>query len=81
MSQESCLLGDLSYHEYQGIVIDPEEKETLARDLGPVNKDLSYHEYQGIVIDPEEKETLARDLGPVNKVRFFIYSHFPCSKL
>nr|XP_053630858.1 protein hu-li tai shao-like isoform X3 [Cherax quadricarinatus] len=38
LSQESLLLGDISYHEYQGIFVNPEEKEKLARNLGPINK-------------------------------------------
>lgn len=38
LSQESCLIGDVSYHSYNGIVIDPEERESLAKDLGPNNK-------------------------------------------
>merc|ERR1719348_1386961 len=38
LSQESCLIGDVSYHSYNGIVIDPEERDSLAKDLGPNNK-------------------------------------------
>ncbi|XP_066939973.1 protein hu-li tai shao isoform X5 [Macrobrachium rosenbergii] len=38
LSQESLLVGDISYHDYQGIFVNPEEKEKLARDLGPINK-------------------------------------------
>ncbi|XP_064114096.1 protein hu-li tai shao-like isoform X5 [Macrobrachium nipponense] len=38
LSQESLLVGDVSYHDYQGIFVNPEEKEKLARDLGPINK-------------------------------------------
>ncbi|XP_071524299.1 protein hu-li tai shao isoform X2 [Panulirus ornatus] len=38
LSQESLLIGDVSYHDYQGIFVNPEEKEKLARDLGPINK-------------------------------------------
>lgn len=37
-SQTAILVGDVSYHNYQGLFVDEEEKETLARDLGPVNK-------------------------------------------
>merc|ERR1719308_745345 len=33
LSQESCLIGDVSYHSYNGIVIDPEESQSIARDL------------------------------------------------
>ncbi|XP_068236650.1 protein hu-li tai shao isoform X2 [Palaemon carinicauda] len=38
LSQESLLVGDISYHDYQGIFINPDEKEKVARDLGPINK-------------------------------------------
>jgi len=38
LSQESCLVGDVSYHSYEGIVVDAAEKERLARDLGVHNK-------------------------------------------
>jgi len=38
LSQEACLIGDLSYHSYHGIVIDPDERESIAKDLGPNNK-------------------------------------------
>lgn len=38
ISQESALIGDVSYHDYQGILVDTQERELIARDLGPVNK-------------------------------------------
>merc|ERR1712123_8279 len=38
LSQESCLIGDVSYHSYRGIVVDPEERQSIAKDLGPNNK-------------------------------------------
>ena len=38
LSQESCLVGDVSYHNYEGIVVEAGEKERLARDLGVHNK-------------------------------------------
>lgn len=38
LSQESCLIGDVSYHSYNGIVVDPAERDSLAKDLGPNNK-------------------------------------------
>lgn len=38
LSQEACLLGDISYHDYKGILVNPEEKESLAKDLGVHNK-------------------------------------------
>jgi len=38
LSQESCLIGDVSYHNYEGLVVEKAEWETLARDLGVHNK-------------------------------------------
>jgi len=38
LSQESCLLGDISYHSYEGLVVEAGERETIARDLGVHNK-------------------------------------------
>lgn len=40
LSQESALIGDVSYHDYNGMLIDAAEKESLVKDLGPVNKVL-----------------------------------------
>merc|ERR1711981_864201 len=38
LSQESCLIGDVSYHSYEGLVVEKAEWETLSRDLGVHNK-------------------------------------------
>jgi ribulose-5-phosphate 4-epimerase/fuculose-1-phosphate aldolase len=38
LSQEACLVGDVSYHNYEGLVVEASEKVTLAKDLGPRNK-------------------------------------------
>merc|ERR1719312_1673239 len=38
LSQESALIGDVSYHSYNGIIVDPNERDSLAKDLGPNNK-------------------------------------------
>lgn len=38
LSQESCLIGDVSYHNYEGLLVDQAGKERLARDLGVHNK-------------------------------------------
>lgn len=40
LSQEACLLGDISFHQYQGIVIDSDEREVIAKDLGVHNKNM-----------------------------------------
>ena len=38
MSQEALICGNVSYHEYRGILVDAEEKEKIARNLGVHNK-------------------------------------------
>nr|NVI74656.1 hu li tai shao [Cucujiformia] len=40
ISQESVVIGDVSTHPFLGGQIDPEEKDKLARNLGPNNKVL-----------------------------------------
>jgi adducin len=38
ISQEAAILGDISYHDYHGILVDPAEKDLIIRNLGPFNK-------------------------------------------
>uniref|UniRef100_A0A1W7RAC3 Protein hu-li tai shao n=1 Tax=Hadrurus spadix TaxID=141984 RepID=A0A1W7RAC3_9SCOR len=38
MSQEAAIIGNVSYHDFNGILVNHNEKETITRDLGPVNK-------------------------------------------
>ena len=38
LSQEACLVGEVSHHTYRGLVVDPKEKDSLAKDLGVHNK-------------------------------------------
>nr|NVI74778.1 hu li tai shao [Cucujiformia] len=40
ISQESVVIGEVSTHHFLGGLIDPEEKDKLARNLGPNNKVL-----------------------------------------
>nr|NVI74649.1 hu li tai shao [Cucujiformia] len=40
ISQESVVIGEVSTHPYLGGLLDPEEKDKLARNLGPINKVL-----------------------------------------
>lgn len=40
ISQESVVIGDISTHQYLGGLTDPEEKDKIARNLGPNNKVL-----------------------------------------
>lgn len=38
ISQEAAVLGDVSHHSYIGIPNEPEERDKIARNLGPNNK-------------------------------------------
>lgn len=49
ISQEAAIIGNISYHDYSGILLNAEEKETIARDLGPVNKVL-FLKNHGVVV-------------------------------
>ncbi|XP_067136630.1 protein hu-li tai shao isoform X5 [Centruroides vittatus] len=40
ISQEAAVLGEVSYHDFHGIPIDQQEREQIARSLGPINKVL-----------------------------------------
>jgi hypothetical protein len=36
--QEAIIIGPVSYHDFQGIVDDVSERDSIAHDLGPTNK-------------------------------------------
>lgn len=38
LSQEALICGQVSYHDYRGILVDQDERDQLARNLGPFNK-------------------------------------------
>ncbi|XP_076435277.1 uncharacterized protein LOC143275160 isoform X2 [Babylonia areolata] len=38
ISQEALICGKVSYHDYNGLLVDQNEKDQLARNLGPFNK-------------------------------------------
>ncbi|CAF0703886.1 unnamed protein product [Brachionus calyciflorus] len=38
ISQEALICGNISYHDYEGILIDDEMREKITKDLGPENK-------------------------------------------
>lgn len=40
ISKESALVGDVSHYAYPGSTVDPNEKDKIARSLGPINKVL-----------------------------------------
>ncbi|XP_022254584.1 protein hu-li tai shao-like isoform X4 [Limulus polyphemus] len=55
ISQEAAIIGDVSYHDYQGILVNPAERETIARNLGPINK-VMFLRNHGIVVCGESLE-------------------------
>lgn len=38
LCQEACLIGDVSYHSYHGLVVSDAERDIISKDLGPNNK-------------------------------------------
>lgn len=38
ISQEAAIVGDISYYDYKGLLVDPEERDAIARSLGISNK-------------------------------------------
>jgi adducin len=38
LCQESGVLGEISYHDYEGILVDDAERDRIIRSLGPNNK-------------------------------------------
>ncbi|GFU60463.1 protein hu-li tai shao [Nephila pilipes] len=58
VSQEAALIGDVSYHDYNGILVDTQEREQIARDLGPVNKVMILRNHGVIVAGETIEEAL-----------------------
>ncbi|XP_015915897.1 protein hu-li tai shao isoform X3 [Parasteatoda tepidariorum] len=58
VSQEAALIGDVSYHDYNGILVDAEERESIARDLGPVNKVMILRNHGCCVMGESIEEAL-----------------------
>jgi adducin len=42
ISQEAILCGNISYHDFKGILSEEDIRTLLAQDLGPINKVLNY---------------------------------------
>lgn len=55
ISQEALICGNISYHEYNGILVDQEEREKLSRSLGPANK-VMFLRNHGVVACGESVE-------------------------
>lgn len=48
LSQEAMLCGNISYHDYKGILAEEDIRKLLAEDLGPINKVMFLRNY-GVV--------------------------------
>ena len=55
ISQEALICGEISYHNYTGIIIDDKSKKQLVEDLGPKNKIMILRNH-GVVICGETVE-------------------------
>ncbi len=42
LCQEAAVIGDISHHAYVGVHNEPEERDKLARNLGPNNKVIQF---------------------------------------
>jgi len=60
VSQESVLIGEVSYHEYYGILVDPEERDLIARNLGPLNKVMFLRNHGVVVLGETIEEAFSR---------------------
>lgn len=38
VSQEAAIVGDISYHDYRGLLVDTQERDLIAKNLGAFNK-------------------------------------------
>lgn len=55
LSQEAMLCGNISYHDYKGILVEEDIRRLLADDLGPINKIMFLRNY-GVVACGENIE-------------------------
>jgi adducin len=56
-SLESCILGNVSYHSFEGITVHDSERESIARDLGAVNKVMMLRNHGAVVCGSTLEET------------------------
>ncbi|XP_077992684.1 protein hu-li tai shao-like [Glandiceps talaboti] len=52
---EACVLGDISYHDYTGMIVDKNDRDSITRALGPNNKILVQRNH-GILVCGETIE-------------------------
>lgn len=56
-SVDSCVLGNVSSHDFYGVTVSDEEKESLARDLGAVNKVMLLSNQGAVICGATIEET------------------------
>ncbi|RWS30630.1 Protein hu-li tai shao-like protein [Leptotrombidium deliense] len=57
-SQEAAIVGDISYYEYSGLLVEPQERDNVARALGPFNKVLILRNHGVITCGESIEEAL-----------------------
>ncbi|XP_059352723.1 protein hu-li tai shao-like isoform X5 [Daphnia carinata] len=65
VSQESVMIGEVSYHDYYGILVDPEERDTIARNLGPLNKVMFLRNHGLVILGETIEEAFSRACNTV----------------
>ncbi len=57
ISQEALICGNISYHNYTGILVDEKTKKQLVEDLGPTNKIMILRNHGVVVCGETVEET------------------------
>ncbi|KNC81291.1 hypothetical protein SARC_06381 [Sphaeroforma arctica JP610] len=64
LTQDSCILGKISYHNYEGIAIDKKEIESLGRDCGETNRVMMLKNHGAL--------TLGRSVGEMFLLMYYV---------
>lgn len=55
LSQEAMSLGEISYHDYCGVLVNDEERALITKNLGPKNR-VMFLRNHGVVVCAESVE-------------------------
>lgn len=55
VSQEAAIVGEVSYHDYNGLLVDPADRDSIARSLGIHNKVSRCH-HSSQTLAPKQQE-------------------------
>ncbi|KAI1305926.1 Protein hu-li tai shao [Halotydeus destructor] len=58
ISQEAAIIGDVSYHDYRGILVDTEERELITKNLGVFNKVMMLRNHGALTCGETLEEAL-----------------------